>query len=69
MTTFKRKNYGPDVQKELKYWLRDIERNLGMGTKISLIARADWANIPFVDESKIKLQSSDGEEGCYKLER
>lgn len=41
MTTFKRNSYGPDVQKELKYWLRDIERNLGMGTKISLITRAD----------------------------
>lgn len=30
---------------------------------------ADWANIPFVDETKIKLQSSDGEEGYYNLER
>lgn len=26
-----------------------------MGTKISLITRADWANIPFVDETKKKI--------------
>lgn len=34
VTTFKRNNYCPDVQKELKYLPRDIERNLGMGTNI-----------------------------------
>lgn len=44
-------------------------RNLGMGTKITLITRADWANIPFVNETTIKLQSSDGEKGSYNLER